>query len=565
MRKLIFISLLILISSISVVSASEDLIQENSLTSANPVLDSENVDSNIKTLNNNQKPPITSSNEKTFDDVQKSIDSAVEGSTIELDGIYNGNSKEILINKAVTIKGVNGKATLNAKGLSRIFYINVTGVVLDNLNLINGKSVNGGGIYAKQGLTITNSDLTNNIAISDGGAICSKSNELNDYATRITNCNFNSNTANEGGAVYSGSNLKVVKSKFNNNMAFSGGAICCEDDDDWNKDKLIIDSCIFTKNTALKNKKYYIPYNGGGAVVSDFKKSTITNSKFISNNAATNGGALYITRNLNCNNCTFTKNTAKEYAVSFITANIIEFEEYVGDYDVKFNKCTINSNSAKDKVKLIGSNYRRNSVDLNNVIIGKYKYTVKNYNNNYYTIKLVDKKTNKPVKGIKVTLKIGNNKKTLKTNKNGNIVFKVNSIMKKKSYNKDIPFLISFANSKSYLLLNQGFPGKLVVSVKAPKIANMYKKSRYFKINLKDKVTKKNLKNVKFKVLIYTGKKYKSYKLKTSQKGNAKVNIKNLSVGPHNVVIKSADSKYEIYAKSSINVKKFMVLSKNNK
>lgn len=585
MKKLLIILLVILISSIGTVSASEDLIQEDSLTTTNQISDSENNDlnvktldnnqelsannennANIKTLTNNQDKPIGNSNEKTFDDIQNSINAASEGSTIELDGTYNGNSKEIIVSKAVTIKGVNGKATLNSKDLSRIFNINSTGVILDNLILINGKSNNGGAIFTKYGLTIKNSDLTGNIANTDGGAIYSKSNEFNSYMTIINNCNFNSNSAKEGGAIYSVSNLKVINSYFNDNSAFSGGAICCEDYDEENNNKLIIDTCTFTKNIALKNTKYYILYNGGGAVVSDFNKATIKNSKFISNTAKTNGGSLYITRNLNCNNCVFTKNTANEYAVAFISANKVDYEdEYEGNYKVQFNKCNLNSNSAKGNVKLIGSKYRHNSIDLNNVIIGKYKYTIKNYNNYYYTVKVVDKKTNKAVKGVKITLNIGNKKKSLKTNKNGNVIFKVKSILKKKNYKDDFSFQISFANSKKYLLSNSGIPGKIPVKVTTPKILMTTTMPVKFKINLKDKVTKKNLKNIKIKVLIYTDNKYKTYKVTSDKKGNGEIKLKQLSIGEHKVIIKSLNSKYDINTKTSVNSTRFMVLYKNKK
>ena len=91
---------------------------------------------------------------------------------------------------------------------------------------------------------------------------------------------------------------------------------------------------------------------------------------------------------------------------------------------------------------------------------------------------------------------------------------------------------------------------KLKLTAKAPKVTYKYKKSKYFK------VTVKNGKNIKIKVKVYTGKKAKTYTLKTNSKGIAKLNTKKLKVGKHKVVISSGNSNYKISAKSLITIKK---------
>lgn len=90
---------------------------------------------------------------------------------------------------------------------------------------------------------------------------------------------------------------------------------------------------------------------------------------------------------------------------------------------------------------------------------------------------------------------------------------------------------------------------KLKLTAKAPKVTYKYKKSKYFK------VTVKNGKNIKIKVKVYTGKKAKTYTLKTNSKGIAKLNTKKLKVGKHKVVITSGNSNYKISAKSLITIK----------
>ena len=86
--------------------------------------------------------------------------------------------------------------------------------------------------------------------------------------------------------------------------------------------------------------------------------------------------------------------------------------------------------------------------------------------------------------------------------------------------------------------------GKTIVT--APKVTNKYKTSAYFKITLKTYGTKKILKGVYLTVKVYTGKKYKTYKVKTNKKGVASLNTQALSKGTHKVVITSTNKYYTI-------------------
>lgn len=81
--------------------------------------------------------------------------------------------------------------------------------------------------------------------------------------------------------------------------------------------------------------------------------------------------------------------------------------------------------------------------------------------------------------------------------------------------------------------------------------------SKYFKVTVKNTKTKKVIKGVKVKIKVYTGKKYKTYTVKTNSKGIAKLNVKSLKVGSHKVVISSAN-KYVTAktAKSTIKITK---------
>ena len=93
---------------------------------------------------------------------------------------------------------------------------------------------------------------------------------------------------------------------------------------------------------------------------------------------------------------------------------------------------------------------------------------------------------------------------------------------------------------------------KAKTTVKAPKVTGKYKKTKYFKITIKNKATKKAVKNIYVKVKISK----KTYKIKTNPKGIAIFNIKKLKIGKHKVTITSGNTNYQISAKSTITIKK---------
>ena len=114
-----------------------------------------NDDSSFKEIENNEiletnhenttlKTPVSGD---TFDDIQTAIGSAADGDTIELDGLYKGLETAIIIDKNnLTILG--NDAILDAQGKSRILNITGAGVILKNINFINGNTTdNGGAIY----------------------------------------------------------------------------------------------------------------------------------------------------------------------------------------------------------------------------------------------------------------------------------------------------------------------------------------------------------------------------------------------------------------------------------
>ena len=84
--------------------------------------------------------------------------------------------------------------------------------------------------------------------------------------------------------------------------------------------------------------------------------------------------------------------------------------------------------------------------------------------------------------------------------------------------------------------------GKTVIT--ATNVTNKYGKSAYFNITVKTSGAKKAVKDVYLVVKVYTGKTYKTYKVKTNSKGVVSLNTNKLSKGTHKVVITGTTNKY---------------------
>ncbi len=217
----------------------------------------------------------------TFTDIQNAIDATPSGETVYLKGITYTNDRHanMVINKPITIVGMDG-TVLDAEEYSRIFNINegVSNVELANITFING-------------LLEHESGAAVNIGLNCDNIVISGSNFTNNHVTGWV----------DGGAVYShGDNTKITNCNFDSNSASNGGAICLEGSG------ATVDGGNFTQNTATHG-------NGGGIYVND-DDAHISNSE-MSENTANFGGAIAIgadCHNDEINNVTFNGNTANQ-------------------------------------------------------------------------------------------------------------------------------------------------------------------------------------------------------------------------------------------------------------
>lgn len=215
------------------------------------------------------------------------------GTVIIDDGTYNGTGNTaITLSKSMTIRGSGQSATvLDGLGNSRIFTVNSgCTVTIEDLTITKGKATAGAGIFVLDSgnLNVNNCKFTKGTTtysyFGGGSAICT-----GDYTTlNVQNSIFTDNDATKS--------------------TIAGGAICLNNTAN-------IENCNFISNYADKGGAIF--FNYGGTL-------NIENCKFIKNSAINDGGALAIyTANCitNIHNSAFINNTATGGSFNIYNAN----------------------------------------------------------------------------------------------------------------------------------------------------------------------------------------------------------------------------------------------------
>ena len=157
----------------------------------------------------------------------------------------------------------------------------------------------------------------------------------------------------------------------------------------------------------------------------------------------------------------------------------------------------------------------------------------------YFKVKVIDSKAKKPVANVKLILKVYSGKKykkiTAATDSNGIAKYYASNFVIGSH-----KVAINVKDSKKFLSKMKYSSIKISrakLKISAPKITGYYKESKKYKIAVKNRESKKPMKNIKVMIKVFTGKKYKKYTLKTDKKGIVSFNMKSLPKGKHNVVI----------------------------
>ena len=592
-------------------SAQEDAsIDSNLLGDAgimeNIVSEGENDDGDDADLDSNANSEIPV-DEKTFDAIQNAIAHASENDTILLNGTYTATEKNmVIVNRAVTIQGVDN-AILDGNGFKVRFRIDCPnvifkGICFKNFSLEDNET---GVIVTKNGGAVSNCSFINNTGIFS--AI---------YATggisNITNCSFSSNSNNIGTIFLNKASAEI------SNCRFDGNKIIYENDDyelvdgempygliaslkskvilsnsDFYNNKMcgisaVLSNCSVTNCNFNKTESPVYLYNSNSTVKNSLftalksgitvcgGNNTIDACRFIKNTGTSiliDGELAYDASIYLICNSNFTDNTNKNGAsaihifdskASILNCNFrnnsVSADEGVIFLDTT-NLVTVARNNITQKFKEV--------VVLNNALkpypyvtfVVKNTFTTLYKSGKIFTGKVIYGFTKAPFKGFPGITYIQKGNKAywedFYTDKNGG--FKIN-FSKYAVGTYKVTFALSPDGSED--LSWRGVRAKATVKitkgktiVSAPYVTARVKRTKYFRVTVKNAVTKKVSPNLKLKLKVYTGIKYRIYTVKTNKKGIASFNTKNLKRGKHTVVISSGNSNYLVSKKSRITIK----------
>lgn len=497
--------------------------------------------------------------ENSFRAIQKEIDSANDGDTINLTGEYDCDYI-ITVNKSVNLVGTGNGAVIKWKGVEKNYTSPFFNVESPNVNFTNIKFI--GAMYGFAGVftwrgdngTIANCEFrdctANNDEIGIGGALFI----IGENCT-IINSTFENNRAFKyGGAILTyGSNTRIINTKFKNNVADGphGGALMIY------ADNCLVENSTFTNNhckdfggaisvgnvthVVIKDSEFYDNYVtsnltdefvGGGAINSFSIGLIIDNCKFIGNNATNSlGGAVYLGINntvknsyFNGNNALFgndifASNSSKVTFNHFVLANdeLVEdsifgiseenlikanntFEWIKVPSDVRFSAGMIFEYGKSGSISV---SVEGGWIEHENIRVLNHPEAKISYINNILS-----------VSGLAV----------------GKYTLRVTATPDDYHFPVDADLSITV--------------NKATAVIKASKITVALKKGTLWTIKLVDSKTGNAISNMKLTLKIYTGKKYKTVSVKTNSKGEATYQTKGLTQGTHKVVISGSDANY---------------------
>lgn len=230
--------------------------------------------------------------------------------------------------------------TIDADGLSRIFYITAKNITLKNIRFKNAKYFKnrlddeysgGGAIFTTydSSLSLINCKFIENTSQNSGAAITNRGELI-----LVENCRFEKNTSKSNGTLTNRKNyISLTGCCFKSNMGNKGGAISSLDGIATVKDT------IFEKNTSH--------HRGGGAIYSDGGEMSVINSTFNTNQInyqIEGGGAIYNNKSLmKIKKSHFNKNRAVNGGAIYNSYGQI----IINESDFKYNLAKIRSVSGK--------------------------------------------------------------------------------------------------------------------------------------------------------------------------------------------------------------------------
>ena len=201
-----------------------------------------------------------------------------------------------------------------------------------------------------------------------------------------------------------------------------------------------------------------------------------------------------------------------------------------------------------ENVYSAGCVYLRNSAPYGSAVFGAFfaKITQSTYSKgNKIKVKLTSPWEMSLSQKIKLKFR-GYSTKWLKTNSKGIVTVKIPSKVKVSKSLLKISMENGFCYIKQWTKIKDSAKFSYSKEVKKPS---------KIKVTIKNKANGKLIKKTKFKVKIYTGKKYKTLKVKTNKKGILSLNTKKLSRANHKITIILNNMGYAINKSIKVKIK----------
>ena len=309
----------------------------------------ENSQNNEILEGDSQESDILTASSNSFNDIKTAISNAKTGDTIFLSGTYLPKDKnsQITIDRRVTIIGLPN-TVLNGNGISSIFKVTASNVVIKNLKFVNAEGVEGSAIRVEaKNVLIDNCVFENNHCVYRG-VVGTDYDLYNGENLKVHNCNFTNNhgyrenfigfSAAGALAAYSmGSEVKNcifdsnwVKSK--DSDCFGGALQIGMDDPNY---RGTVKNCIFKYNQAISGIN--LAHGGAGCVRNGVAYEDCT---FIGN-SADEGGALTMHASGIISNCNFIDNVATSKYGGAISTGFL-----YNDMELTIADCTFEGNDA---------------------------------------------------------------------------------------------------------------------------------------------------------------------------------------------------------------------------
>ncbi len=329
--------------------------------------------------------------------------------------------------------------------------------------------------------------------------------------------------------------------------------------DKYGKCNISLDSLYYTSSYVPVGKFYKLIITSEDRILATGKNCTINITKAsgvlsANNFSATYGAGKKLLITLKNSNTKKSINYSKlKLRVYFSSKSYSDFYAYTNGSGVSSFGINLGAGKYKVIIYCVDGNVSASSITRYITVtkvsakLSSSKVTAYYASPKYFTVKMINSKTGKSLVGAPILLNVYTGKKfkvvKLTTDDKGIAKWKISGI----SAGSHIVYIGSGSNSAKANVIKSSIKlYKAQTTVYAPKVINKYKASKYFKVKITNKNTKKVVSSLTLKIKVYTGKKYKTYTVKTNSKGIVNLNTKYLSKGTHKVVIKSGNTNYSV-------------------